>query len=289
MHCQEEMAGRADYVLSKVLSRSKEELSKLLYGVSIQGTRTYDAPVFRDHWQEFEGDTDVEVSSVKSLETVEWDPDFVDLEHPVAADAVAYLYRRHVPLWLAHEYGLRYNPRERRVVIPSIIGGELKGWQARAIDPTKGVTEEGEAFDLPKILTKGNIKQGLMFQDRIKGSPHVVWTEGPFDAIQCHLCGGNFATMGKAMTDAQVDIVKASGASKLYIGLDDDAAGEINKVIKIFSNWKIYRLLPPRGREDLGDCTIEEVLERFKRAPQINAAQVFVYVNEKPKGCAWGA
>ena len=285
MHCAKDLSGWADYVLSLVYSRTRQNLAELLYGASKLGT----ADIFQDEelpdfWHEFETD-EIEIQQVSLPPPIEWDPDYVDLTHPLASKGLEYLIGRGIPVAIAQKYGVRYNPREARVVFPVKIDGILRGWQGRIIGPSEIYLEsESRTIYLPRLKTEGAVGgRCLMFQDNLKGSEHGVLVEGPVDCIKCDLIGGNVASMGKSYTAKQLDILLSSGIKKLYVGLDDDAVEDTLRIAHdVGSKLDLYRLETPPGREDLGASTPEEAYEQFKTAKKLDNFYISGYL-EMPK------
>jgi hypothetical protein len=125
-----------------------------------------------------------------------------------------------------------------------------------------------------------------MYQDRLRGLAHGIMVEGPMDAIKCHLCQGNTATMGKGVSERQLDIYLSYGLRRLYLGLDPDAAEDTMRLVRELSrhqDLQLYRLEPPPGRDDLGDATPEEVLEQFRSAERIWLGKQFWFINPLPR------
>jgi DNA primase len=119
----------------------------------------------------------------------------------------------------------------------------------------------------------------LMFADRLTGSDHAVLCEGPMDALKAHLCGGNVATMGKVVHRNQIALIRNAGIGKIYLALDPDAAAETGKLVsEIGIDMECYQILPPPGREDLGECTPKEVYSAMLGARRVTAAHVFIFV-----------
>lgn len=286
--CDADFRGFADYTLSVALKRPKAELSKLLYGFVITTEvveEKADHERWVDHWSEMANE-DVEVIEVRSWppEMLQ-SPDHRELDTDLGAPGLAYLEGRGVPLAVAKEYGIRYDPVRGRVVFPIVIEGVLRGWQGRLIRTAKYTDKQGREREVPKALT--DIGEGwggkvLLFQDRLRGSPHGIITEGPFDALKCHLCGGNTATMGKSVTSEQLDIyVRHFKLRRLYLGLDEDAAEDMMRIVREltwYEGMEVFHLATPAGREDLGAATMEEVLDAFRSARPIRPGQLFRYI-----------
>jgi hypothetical protein len=122
-----------------------------------------------------------------------------------------------------------------------------------------------------------------MFQDRLMGSEHMVYTEGPIDALKCHLVGGNVAGMGKIVTRAQLAIIRGSGVKRVYIGLDLNAGRETMAMAQTLGNsdFELYRLTPAPGYEDLGAMPMEGVLERFRAAEDLHPSDLLLSLPDR--------
>ncbi len=130
----------------------------------------------------------------------------------------------------------------------------------------------------------------MMFANRLVGSKHVVVCEGPIDAIKADWCGGNVATMGKAvglgqvktlrdpdrLNRQQVGAICGAGIQKVYLALDDDAARETERLVRQFSDLEVYQMIPPAPYHDLGEMDYPEVLELFRGAKRVNPGNVFI-------------
>lgn len=285
MKCGDAFKGWADYILSEVLQRPTEELTAYLYGGAPAETKV-DEIEFVDHWDEWtDGDEIILAEELPLPSPIVWDPDVVDLDQPAGRPGLEYLeQKRGVSLELAKKYGVRYNPREHRVIFPVVVDDVLRGWQGRYIDQCDFITDEGVEVHIPKILTVGQLAgRVIMGQDRLVGARHAVFVEGPLDMVKCDLCGGNTATMGKSYSEAALNIYRSSGIDRLYCGLDDDAFEQIMKLARDMSPYmELFRLATPRGREDLGASTCEEVLEEFRSAKRFSSASIFVYFDKNP-------
>jgi hypothetical protein len=188
----------------------------------------------------------------------------VPLNHKLAWSGVIYLETRGVSFDIAQQYDIHFDVQQQRVVFPVILDGVWRGWQARLTYPSDMIR---------KIDTQGAVGgKCLLFQSRLDNAEHAVITEGPFDAIKCHLIGGNTATMGKTVSRDQIEIYKNSKVKNFYIGLDNDAWQEINDLVRKLDQTErnIYLLKTPDNRSDLGECTYEEVLESFHHAETLH-------------------
>ncbi len=262
--------GRAEYALSEVLGKTIEDLRNVLYEDGIPlGTE------LNVNLRSFEDDDLIDLpDSELVLYPIEWPPDIQPIDSRYATKGLNYLIGRGITLEIAQKYNIHYWPSKQRVMFPVEIDEILLGYQGRLIyDPTK---DSG----IPKILTNSGLKRErvLMFQDNLKDSPHAIICEGPVDAIKADLCGGNVATMGKAVSKSQLDIVRSYGIKKIYLALDPDAADEVARLAYDLGDLEIYLLLPPMGRKDLGECTFEEVYEAWQNAKPFTSGNLLIDV-----------
>jgi hypothetical protein len=270
--------GKPEFALKELLGLSVAILQKKLYGLESPQASLFLDIQLRDFFGE---DDEVDGDADEIAEQV-WPFDYYPIEHRHSARGLKYLEERGVSLAVAQFYGLRYSPPERRVIFPISSGGRLYGWQGRSIIPTSYEDEQGIVHETPKIVTTKGLKKEnlLMFSDRLVGSPHAVLAEGPFDAIKAHLCGGNVATMGKAVSPAQVRLLRNSGIRRLYLGLDPDAAAEIMRLCREFSSddIELFDLRATAEAGDLGAMSFEAVLGRFQEAPRFGLGRVIAHV-----------
>lgn len=267
--------GAPEYALAEITGRTIGELQKMLYGAEgLTGSVSISLEL-KDFF-----DDDEEVT-VRLVPEVEPNPDFRDLDSEYASAGVEYLASRGIPLQVALEYGIKYWPARSRVVFPVISKGKLLGWQSRTIKASEYIDEEGDLIKIPKALTyEGLAKdQVLMFADRITGE-HAILTEGPVDAIKAHLCGGNVASLGKAVSRSQLNLLRYSGIKKLYLGLDLDASAEIERIVRTFyGEIQLFDMRPPKGY-DLGAMSFKDVYELYKSAVEVSPANLFIDLKE---------
>jgi hypothetical protein len=279
----ENFKGHAEWALRELTGLRIRELQEKLYGGEIPDQMSVEFEIeFEDKWGEVEDD---EISIPPAPKAVCYPFDFVEYTDPLFVEGARYLASRGINIDHVKTYDIRYCPAyvqgmgfrtDRRIIFPVKVNDTLIGWQARIIDQTKRVDEEtGRVFNIPKILTSESLRDSgaryLMFQDRLRGSSHCVLAEGPVSAIKAHLCGGNVASMGKAVSAAQLETILSYGVKKLYLALDPDAAADVSRILRdLDPSVETYLLLPPDGREDLGAATQDEVYEQFMKAPRVD-------------------
>ena len=268
--CGTKYAGKSLlFLLSRIYGIEVDVLQELLYNDTQQFNTEFD-----DLIVSFEDYFETEDKDEVTVDQIEIPDNIVFLSHPHAWAGVEYLKKRGVSIEIAEHYDVRYDIEQRRVVFPVKNGDYWVGWQGRWIgDP--------DSIDAPRrIDTRGQINgKYIMFDHRLKGIKHAIITEGPFDAIKCHLCGGNTATMGKTLSDQQVKIYKNSDIDRLYVGLDNDAFIENENILRQLDGYmEVYRLKTPPGREDLGASTFEEVKQSFEQSKNFfSSSERFVW------------
>jgi hypothetical protein len=125
-----------------------------------------------------------------------------------------------------------------------------------------------------------------MFYDQIQNGGHIIICEGPFDAMKFHYCGGNIATLGKVVTDKQIELLLAKKPKAIYLGLDDDAVAEMTELRNKLKGFPIYQLSVPQStinrcqligkKADFGECTFEEANFAFSTATLYRHDQIYI-------------
>lgn len=269
--------GKAEWALYELFGIHPSVTRPLLYG------ETAEAPegmVLHIDLLDWYGDEDEEPVYC-TLPAIEWPLNTYGPNDKRFAKAQGYLDSRGITKEVAVKYDIHWSPKEQRVLIPVVVDGLLRGWQGRYIHPSVWYTDDGEKKEVPKILSTDGLFGGgtFMFQDNLIGSDHIVLCEGPFDALKADLCGGNVASMGKGVNDRQLAFLRESGASKLYLALDPDAADDISRVARSMDEMELFLMTPPSAGKDFGDCTPEEVLESYKRAERISPTRLFFHLD----------
>lgn len=182
-------------------------------------------------------------------------------------EGAVYLHGRGLDLNLLDKMGVCYSPYMRRVVFPVIQNNEFYGWQARAIDQNT----QPRMYNLP-----GEWKsRTLMFHDNLIKSDYAIIAEGAVSALKFAKVGGFVATMGKMVSNHQIDLILKSGVSRIYIALDPDAVTEmeelVRKILTLTNNAvQCFLVKVPDGKEDFGDCTYDECTKAFETAEALD-------------------
>jgi hypothetical protein len=229
--------------------------------------------------QEFVSGLEEREDATSDIEALAW-PEFymTDILSPDSAEGMSYLARRGVTPEMASKYDMAYSKHYRRVYFPIMMGGYCYGYQGRHIDPV----EEGL-----RMRNNDGFRRDIlvMFADNLEGSDFAIMAEGPFDALKFDLVGSNVCTMGKAVTDKQLDIIKSYGIRKLYLALDDDAAVEMNEIADMKTFESYYKIDVPASvvarcaaagkKADFGECTLEEAKTAFENAKPLGSTFLF--------------
>lgn len=273
--------GKPEFALCELLGEPIAVIRERLYGTAIIDGSTHLDIDLRD----FFGDGDELDEDADMFSTMHFPFDYYPIDTPKLAEKGAlYLEGRGVPLDIAKQYNIRYCPTRRRVVFPVEYGGRVVGWQERLVIADRKVDEKtGEViYEAPRLLSSKEIPRDntLMFSDRLLGVNHAVLCEGPVDALKAHLCGGNVATMGKVVTEAQLNLLRNAGIKKLYVALDPDAWAEASAVVRRMGDLECYLMRPSPGYKDLGEMSMAQVYDTFKSAVRVTPAHILVVLKD---------
>lgn len=265
--------GSPEYALSLLTNLPIVVLREKLYGFSsVELSPSLDLQLrdFMDSEDEIE-----EPEPYTTMLSVTWPLTSFAIDSEQAIKGANYLQTRGIPTDVAAQYGIRYDIPSMRVLFPVEFQGALLGWQGRYI----GNSEED---NVPKALTSKGLSKNriVMFADKLINSEHCILCEGPIDALKANLCGGNVATMGKAVSAVQLDFIRKRGVKKVYLALDPDAYREANKLLKQLGDMEVYDMRPPDKYSDIGEMPMDEVYSLFKSAPRVTSS--YLFVNLKP-------
>lgn len=212
-------------------------------------------------------------------------PEFhmVPITSEMAKPGVAYLESRGITLEMMQKYDMTYSPFERRVYFPVKMRGVFYGYQGRAIDKV----EESMRLRSNDAFRRDNM---VMFSDNLEDSDFAIIAEGPVDALKFEKVGSNVCTMGKVVSDQQLERIYSYGVSKLFLALDDDAAFEMNEIVQK-TTLEVFRLNIPEScrarcaaagkKADFGECTYDEAEQAFLNAVPLQPGTIMMFV---PKG-----
>jgi len=212
------------------------------------------------------------------LEPVEYPTKSILLINEFSLDALVYLQKRGLNLAMAQFYKLGYDFSKRRVYFPVFMDGKCYGYQGRAIDnvhPSMRMLNN-ESFSRESLV---------MFYEQVQPDSHVILAEGPVDALKLAVNGNSVATMGKVVTDTQLEFIMEKRPSSIYLALDDDAQTETNELIeKIFI--PVYKMNVPDSaiqrcqaigkKADFGECTFQEARQAFLDAELVDKNKLYI-------------
>ena len=196
------------------------------------------------------------------------------LSNDLSLDGVKYLESRGIPKKLAEYHDITYSPIDRRVVLPIKVFGTCYGYQARAVD---------NVLDKDRMRNNLGFRRDrmLMFHDEALSFDHLIITEGPFDALKFAKVGGYVATLGKEVSNHQIEIMHELEPTKVFIAFDSDALEESYKLANDLRNVgrSIYLLTTPQScidrckaigkKYDFGECTFDEAANSLADAKLI--------------------
>lgn len=213
------------------------------------------------------------------LEPVSWPPQgTISVTPDLETEGSLYLENRGIAPALAERYGIRYNTVERRVVFPIFMDGTCYGYQGRAID------------DVPKewrMRSNPGIRRNLlvMFWDMVPQGGDIAIIEGPIDGIKFDQSGAfPMPTMGKVVSDDQIKLIMKKKPKRIFIGLDDDALGESEKLKNKIFGVELYTITVPCScrvrceaidkKPDFGECTLPECAEAIQAAERVDRSKI---------------
>jgi hypothetical protein len=270
--------GKLEYAIIELTDLPLKLVKKQLY--SFEETPTGNQ-VFnlKDIFEEKEEDEDVVKEDL--LPSLKWPYYCIPIDHPGAKKGQDYLASRGIPLEIASYYKIRYSPQDLAIIFPVYMGEKLLGWQFRTINSTK-IWQEYKYIETTKAWSSPNLPSDrcLMFFNQLQDSKHAVLTEGPVDAMKCHLVGGNVAMMGKQLSNKHVEIILRSGIKLIYIGIDPDAFLELDPIKRKFGEdieLRRIELKISSKKIDLGELSFEEAHRVVLSAPTMNRLKPFVF------------
>jgi len=198
-------------------------------------------------------------------------------------EGMSYLLKRGISkpsTWVRH--GLRYQGGMNAIVAPVVMYGITVGYQARFIAP------RDESF---RMRTSDNLPRdrSVLNYDNAAKCDRVLVVEGIFDCLATDLPEhglASIATMGKTINEGQIDLILNLPATRIYIGLDADAANAtkswgqalvspvMNLEARLCASKEVFRMVPPAGRKDFGECSTEEIVEAMENAEPCSASRL---------------
>lgn len=197
------------------------------------------------------------------MSTIALGPEFIPVAKSLRGSE--YADKRAIPRSDWTKYDIRYHSLMDAIVFVVVMDGRTVGYQARFIDP------KNPSFRM--MSSQGFSKAKALYgYDQAKGCENLVITEGPVDMHHANIPGFSaIATFGKSVSKRQIELIKSIGAKNIYIGLDRDAAEEAKALIVALSECaRLFRVLPPDYRKDLGETTQEEIKDVLGSAQEVD-------------------
>lgn len=162
-------------------------------------------------------------------------------------------------------YDLRYcivGPYAWRIIFPIYEpdDGALRGWTGRSI----------YANAVPRYLTAEDMgKDVLLDFGGITTDDHVIVCEGPFDALKVDYYGSSFgvravATLGTAVTDAQIHVLRAlrGRCRDMTVLFDADALAQS---LNLAGELDVAAAVLPEGVKDPGEFTASSAVDFLQK------------------------
>ena len=209
---------------------------------------------------------------------------FANAFAPVEAhdDAWSYIRDRRISLRTAESIGLRYDPRQRRVVFP-VRGreGALYGFTGRAVRSDVSP----KVRDYPGLGKRWHVLGADRWRHD-EGRPIVI-VEGLFGfahlieiGVEDHADVG--ALLGSEMTRQKADMIRQHAANT-YLLVDNDAAGDAclwgrgnpphgGAVDMLSGHLRVFVPEWPEGKDDPDQLTLAEVLSMLSDTTMVHSA-----------------
>lgn len=218
------------------------------------------------------------LSEIQPKTYPEWYMTKIDL--PESKDGLDYLESRGITKEIAKKLEITYSSFYKRVYFPIKMNGTFYGYQGRAIKKVedKDRVRNNEGFRRDTLV---------MFADNLIGAKDAIIAEGPVDAIKFDLVGGYVCTMGKEITEKQLNIILSYNPENVYLALDDDAAYEMMLLLDRIAK-PVFKIEVPESckqrckilgkKADFGECTYEEAKEAKENAKPLKKQSLLMYL-----------
>jgi hypothetical protein len=147
---------------------------------------------------------------------------------------------------------------------------------------TEWYDDAGTKFSIPKIVTSTGAPRDrlLMFYDRTQGPGTPDRHRGAGGRDEVPPPGLERTDDGQGGVVAQARLIMEHPGRDVYLALDPDAAEETARLVRdLGEDKRVYLLEPARGYKDLGEMSMEGVVEQFHGAQRVTAGHLFLYFN----------
>ncbi|ACH62623.1 DNA primase [Mycobacterium phage Cali] len=181
-----------------------------------------------------------------------------------------YLAERGIDPDTAKRLRLGWREDLNRITIPVFWGGELVGWQARAVPDRPGLWPGTWDGGFPKYKSSPGFPKSSVFYvpdgegrlDRV--GREVVVVESPFSVIKATALGVSrpvVATFGAKVSQHQINML--AGFDHVTVWADDDDAGRFmeRKMVRGLANRTAVSVVTPDHKMDMGDYDAADLIE----------------------------
>ena len=268
--------GAPEYALAELTSLPVTFVKKALYGI-LESSGAFINVKFEDFVDDNE--TITEECYVFPKLTIPYH--CLNIAHPGAVKGANYLLKRGIHLEIAEKYNIKYSPIKQAIMFPAYVDRDLVGWQYRTIEDLTIVLDDDSVITRIKSLNSKDYPKDkiLLFQNNLANSNFAVLCEGPIDAIKAGPSA--VCSLGKAVSQQQVNILLRSGIKTLYIALDPDAFMELSPLIDKFDDSvRLMKVdIPNRGdKPDMGELTFEEAQDCIKNAKPLKKNKIYIWM-----------
>lgn len=276
----DKFSGAVEWALSALVDRPVGAVRKQVY-------KNFTVGDDGDFYFRLDPDADEEEAdyedplSLDEAPDLAWNLDCVPLDDPQARPGVEYLAGRGVPAALAMEYDVRYSTEQRAIAFPAMVGTRMVAWQYRFLKPRRYVNKQGKQVVM-KAQSTENIPRDrvLLFQDRITAGGDVVLCEGPVDALKAHFWGGNVAAMGKDVSYGQILRILRSGAKRVFVAVDPDAAAKKADIVRqLHGSVEVFDVQIPIKYKDLGEMPLDEAVDAIAAARPASPGDMYIHLD----------
>jgi DNA primase len=185
-----------------------------------------------------------------------------------------YLQERGIDADTASRLQVGWREDDNRIIIPHFWGGNLVGWQSRAV-PDRPGQWPGTVHPKPKYKsTSGFPKSDTFYYDHSRSFPPdggtVLVVESPFSVIKATALGLDvpvLATFGSKVSDAQTRML--SNFETVILWADPDPAGQMMErtMMRRLHSHPGLQIVAPDPGQDLADYdTLDAITAKLERA-----------------------
>jgi len=241
--------------------RSLNQLVRILTGKS-QSLFSDWNEVIQDALSYFDNSSQVFAKQTQNNEVINLDVISIQVDKSLTPIAYNYLKSRNLSDLEIEEYQIRVGKSYQ------IDNKIIRKWKGRVLFPffenNQVIYVVGRSYtgQEPKYLNSKGSRRDKLFPSRTFRTSEIIVCEGIFDAINAKRTTGIYsvATLGKEITDEQVNIIVENGVKTVYLALDSDLTiEEWQKSIMKFliKGCKVFPVFLPQGYD------VDSVKDKF--------------------------